>query len=43
MMNFARTLKNLLKYCISAEFLLVEGYVKGAPRMKLRTAFRRAL
>ena len=34
-MNFASTWQKLLKYCISAEFLLVEGYVQGALRKEL--------
>ena len=35
-MNFARTQKKLLKHCISAEFLLVEGYLQSAVRKELR-------
>ena len=34
MLIFARTWYNLLKYCISAEFMLMEGYVQGALRKK---------
>ena len=36
MINFASTWNNLLKYCISAEFLLVAGYVQCALRKELR-------
>ena len=35
LMNFASTWNKLLKHCISAEFLLVEGYVQGALGMEL--------
>ena len=34
-MNFASNWKKLLKHCISAEFLLVEGYVQGVLRKEL--------
>ena len=34
-MNFASTWINLLKHCISADFLLMEGYVQGALRKGL--------
>ena len=34
-MNFASSWNNLLKYCISADFLLMEGYEQGALRKKL--------
>ena len=34
-MNFASTWKNLLKHCISVEFLLVVGYEQGALRKEL--------
>ena len=37
-MNFASTWNKLLKYCISAKFLLMEGYVQGALRGKLHIA-----
>ena len=37
-MNFASTWNKLLKYCISAKFLLMEGYVQGALREKLHIA-----
>ena len=30
LVNFASTWSNLLKYCISNESLLMEGYVQGA-------------
>ena len=36
MINFASTWNNLLKYCISAEFLLVAGYVQCTLRKELR-------
>ena len=36
MINFASTWNNLLKYCISAEFLLVAGYVQCVLRKELR-------
>ena len=39
MLIFARTWYNLLKYCISAEFMLMEGYVQGALRKKHHIAF----
>ena len=32
---FASTWNNLLKHCISVDFLLVEGYVQGALRKNL--------
>ena len=38
MIIFASAYNNLLKYCISANFLLMEGYVQGALRKDLRTA-----
>ena len=34
-MNFASNWNKLLKHCISVEFFLVEGYVKGALRKEL--------
>ena len=37
-MNFASARNNLLKYCISANFLLIEGYVQGALRKELLIA-----
>ena len=37
-MNFASTWKKLLKHCISANFLLIEGYVQAALRKNLRIA-----
>ena len=37
-MNFACTWKNLLKYCISVDFLLIEGYAQGALRKELHIA-----
>ena len=37
-MNFASTWNNLLKNCISANFLLMEGYAQGAPRKELHIA-----
>ena len=37
-MHFCSTWNNLLKHCISVDFLLVEGYLKGAPRKELRIA-----
>ena len=36
-MNFASTLKNLLKDYISVDFLLIEGYEQGAVRKELRS------
>ena len=36
MMTFASTWNNLLEYCIFADFLLREGYKKGALRKELR-------
>ena len=36
--NFASTWNNLLKHCISNEFLLMEGYVQAALRKELRIA-----
>ena len=36
-MNFASTWNNLLKHCISAEFLFMAGYILGALRKELRT------
>ena len=38
MILFASTSNNLLKHCISAEFLLMEGYVQGALRKEPRIA-----
>ena len=35
--DFASTWNNLLKHYISAEFLLMEGYVHGALRKELLT------
>ena len=35
MMTFASTWNNLLEYCIFADFLLREGYKKGALRKEL--------
>ena len=37
-MNFASTWNNLLKRCISAGFLLMEGYAQGALRKELHIA-----
>ena len=37
-MNFASTWNNLLKYWISVDFFLVEGYEQGALRKDLRIA-----
>ena len=37
-MNFASTWNKLLKHCISANFLLMKGYVQGALRKELRVA-----
>ena len=37
-MNLVSTWNKLLKHGISAEFLLVEGYVQGALRKELRIA-----
>ena len=37
-MHFASPWNHLLKHCISAEFLLVGGYLQGALRKKLRIA-----
>ena len=37
-MNFASTWNNLLKYCISFDFLLMEVYVQGALRKELQIA-----
>ena len=34
-MNFASICNNLLKYCISVDFLLIEGYVQGTLRKEL--------
>ena len=36
MMTFASTWNNLLEYCIFTDFLLREGYKKGALRKELR-------
>ena len=38
MIHFAGTWDNLLKHCISAEFLLVAVYVQGALRKELHIA-----
>ena len=38
LINFANTWKNLVKNCISVEFLLIEGYVHGALRKELHIA-----
>ena len=35
-MHFASTWNHLQKHCVSAEFLLVEGYLQGALRKELR-------
>ena len=35
LMNFASTWNNLLKHCISVDFLMMEGYVQGALRKEL--------
>ena len=37
-MNFASTWKNLLRYCIFDDFLLMEVYVDGALRKELHIA-----
>ena len=37
-MTFASTCNNLLKHCISVEFMLMEGYVQGALRKKQHIA-----
>ena len=37
-MVFASTWNNLLKHCISADFLLMESYVQCALRKELRIA-----
>ena len=37
-MNFASSWNKLLKHCISANFLLMEGYVQAALRKDLRIA-----
>ena len=37
-MNFASSWNNLLKHCISADFLLMESYLQGALRKELRIA-----
>ena len=37
-MKFASTWNKFFKHCISVEFLLVEGYLKGALRKELRIA-----
>ena len=34
-MHFASVWNNLLKHCISVDFLLLEGYVQGALRNEL--------
>ena len=34
-MSFASICNNLLKYCISVDFLLIEGYVQGPLRKEL--------
>ena len=38
LMKFATINHNLLKHCISANFLLVESYVQGALQKELRIA-----
>ena len=38
MMTFASTWNNLLKHCISIDFLLMEGYVQGALQKELHIA-----
>ena len=38
LINFARTWNNLLKCCISVNFLLMEGYAQGNLRKELRIA-----
>ena len=40
MMTFTSAWNNLLKHCISAKILLMEGYVQGALRKELRTELR---
>ena len=37
-MTFASTCNNSLKHCISAEFMLMEGYEHGALRKELHIA-----
>ena len=37
-MNFASAWNNLLKYCISVNFLLMEGYAQGTLRNDPRIA-----
>ena len=37
-MNFASTWNNLLKYCISVNFLLIEDYSQGTLRKDPRIA-----
>ena len=37
-MHFASTWNHLQKYCISVEFLLVEGYLQGALQKELHIA-----
>ena len=37
-MNFASTWKNLLKYCIFVDFLLIEGCVQSALRKERHIA-----
>ena len=37
-MTFASTCNNSLKHCISAEFMLMEGYEHGALRKKQHIA-----
>ena len=37
-MNFANTWNTLLKHCISAKFLQMEGYVHGALLKKMHIA-----
>ena len=43
MKNFSITRNNLLKDCISAEFLMMEDYLQGALRKELHNPFRRVL
>ena len=38
MIIFASSWNSLLKHCISADFLLMEGYVQGAIQMELHIA-----
>ena len=38
MVTFASTWNSILKHCISAKFLLMEGYAQGAIRKELHIA-----